>query len=432
VDFITHIQTQLIAFLPTVLENYPGDISVESLSALEKAVKQVTHEVGRAVVQQVLEKQEPKYASAEEVCPQCGKAAQYVRRRRGMVITLQGRVFYRRRYYVCPVCGKGHAPLDERLGIQPGQMSQEVIQIAALLGINEAFGTSSDVLARTTLLELSPNSIRKACQVVGEQVIAHEATLRADSQNLERQREHQRQGGPTRLYGSMDGFMVLFEDGWHEVKGGAWWTVDAQGQAQEVRYYVDTAAADEFGDLVWATGFAHRADQAQELVFVTDGAEWIERVIGQHFPQAIQIVDWYHAREYLTPVAALAARSPAEQAAWLDRATTDLWEGRIEAVIQACQQVTRPHLKLEDDPAQIAVRYYTNQRHRMDYPTYRERGYSLGSGVMESACKQLGLERLKIAGARWGQDRQSARRVAKARAAYLSGQWDALCACPAA
>ena len=224
----------------------------------------------------------------------------------------------------------------------------------------------------------------------------------------------------------MDGFMVLFEDGWHEMKGGAWWTLDEQGEAQTIGYYVDTAPADQFSDLVWATGFERRADQAEELVFVTDGAEWIERIITQHFPHAILIVDWYHACEYLAPVAVLAAKTETQQATWLDTVTTHLWEGRIDQVIQACQPFIRPHLPPDEDPAQQAVRYLTNQRHRLDYPTYRALGYPIGSGTMESACKQLGLERLKIAGARWGQDRDSACKVAKARAAYLSGQWDAL------
>ena len=57
----------------------------------------------------------------------------------------------------------------------------------------------------------------------------------------------------------------------------------------------------------------------------------------------------------------------------------------------------------------------------MDYPAYRAQGYQIGSGTVESAAKQIGQQRLKIAGARW--NLQSARLVAKARAAFLSGQW---------
>ena len=62
----------------------------------------------------------------------------------------------------------------------------------------------------------------------------------------------------------------------------------------------------------------------------------------------------------------------------------------------------------------------------MDYPTYRRQGYQIGSGTIESAAKQIGLLRMKVAGAIWNEN--SARLVAKARAAFLSNDWDALAA----
>lgn len=423
-EFITYLKQRLGEQVPAIMAEYEGEITATDLSELEIAVKQMTHEVGNEVIQQVLEAQDDRYPADYCSCPQCGGQAKYQRRRPGMVITLHGRVYYQRAYYLCAGCGQGHYPTDQRLGIQPGQMSAEVIKIAALVGIQEAFGTSRDLLARTTFLELSPNSIRKACQIVGEQVMADEQALHADSQDLERQREHARQTAPKRLCGSLDGFMVLFEDGWHEVKGGTWWTQDERGQAQNIHYYVDTAPADQFSELVWATGFGHRADQVDELVFVTDGSEWIERIITHHFPHATLIIDWFHACEYLAPVAALAHSDAAQREDWLNQVTTDLWEGRIAHVIKACRPLVRAHLKPDDDPAQQAIRYFFNQRHRLDYPTYRDHHYPIGSGTMESACKQLGLQRLKISGARWGQDRESACKVAKARATYLSGHWD--------
>jgi len=406
-EFITYLKQRLGEQVPAIMAEYEGEITTTDLSELENAVKQMTHEVGNEVIQQVLEAQDDRYPADYESCPQCGGPAKYQRRRPGMVITLQGRVYYQRAYYLCAGCGQGHYPTDQRLGIQPGQMSQEVIKLAALVGIQEAFGTSRDLLARLTLLELSPNSIRKACQIVGEHVMADEQALQAESQDLERQREHTRLTSPKQLCGSLDGVMVLFEDGWHEVKGGTWWTQDERGQAQNIHYYVDTAPADRFSDLVWATGFDHLADQVDDLIFVTDGSEWIERIITRHFPQATLIIDWFHACEYLAPVAALAHSDATQREQWLNQVTTDLWEGRIAHVIKTCRPFVRAHLKPDDDPAQQAIRYFFNQRHRLDYPTYRALNYPIGSGTMESACKQLGLQRLKIAGARWGQDRES-------------------------
>ncbi len=212
------------------------------------------------------------------------------------------------------------------------------------------------------------------------------------------------------------------------MKAGAWWTTTTtrQGEikAQHIRYYTDVLPAKDFADLVWASGFEQQADQAQELIFVADGAEWIWRIVAQHYPQAVQIVDWYHACEYIAPVAQAAFKDPRERERWIKDVKTALWEGNLDAVIAACQDNVQPDVKREDDPAQQAVTYYRNNWQRMDYPSYRAQGYQIGSGTMESGCKQFGVGRLKIAGARWSTD--GARLVAKARATYLSGDWDTL------
>jgi hypothetical protein len=75
-----------------------------------------------------------------------------------------------------------------------------------------------------------------------------------------------------------------------------------------------------------------------------------------------------------------------------------------------------------------ALSYFAHNRTRLRYAKFRALGLQIGSGSMESGCKQIGLERLKIAGARWSA--AGARLVAKARAAYLSGQWDTVTAAP--
>jgi hypothetical protein len=160
------------------------------------------------------------------------------------------------------------------------------------------------------------------------------------------------------------------------------------------------------------------------LIFVADGADWIWKIVERHYPQAVQIVDWYHARQYIAPVAKQAFKDTIQQQAWIKQVRDDLWQGKLDKVIIACQQHVQTHLKSDEDKAQQAVTYFQNNRHRMDYPSYRSQGYQIGSGTMESGCKQIGLERLRIAGARWSE--VGVRKVAKARAAYLSDQWSEL------
>jgi hypothetical protein len=193
-DFITYMQAQLLAAVETAAKNYDGEVSAESLSAMEVAVKGLSQAVGQASLTEWLNKQDPKYAADSVPC-ECGKVAHYVRRREGVTLTLLGRVHYQRAYYVCE-CGQGVCPVDKRLAIQPGQMSEELVKIAALVGIEDAYGSSSETLRHTTQVELSPNSIRQACHQIGESVEAREQQDLTHSQDLTAQLTQRRENQP--------------------------------------------------------------------------------------------------------------------------------------------------------------------------------------------------------------------------------------------
>jgi len=426
-EFITYLQAELEAYLPQIIMSYDGAIEANSLSEMEVEIRPMCHELGGAIGVQCLEAQTPKYPEDHVRCPNCGGIARYVRRRTGLSITLLGRIEYRRPYYGCDSCHHGHYPLDEQLSIQAGQMSAEVVQLAALQGSQTSFAISRDLLARTALLELSANSIRKACQQMGQQVMQSEANGYETSQDLDQQRQHQRLADkPQQIYGSMDGFKIHIDGSWHEMKAGSWWTphrlANGELQAENISYYVDYLAAAEFSDLVWTTGFQRLADQAAEVIFVADGAEWIWNIVQQHFPNAVQILDWYHAFSYVQAVAQGAFPDELERVHWLEQQRHHLWHGRRSLVFRACRQCT----PLAADAVNKALTFFANQRSRMHYGRFRAAGYQIGSGTMESGCKQLGVGRLKISGAQWLS--HGAQWVAKTRAAYLSGDWDELTA----
>ena len=154
-----------------------------------------------------------------------------------------------------------------------------------------------------------------------------------------------------RIYASMDGAHVPLQHEWRELKTLSWYAVEKTGlahpgqplgeqnhlHAKDMKYYCDILEAEQFGRLLWATGIQNHVDTYDEIVFVSDGAVWIWRLVEKYFPHAIQIVDWYHASQYLTPIAEAAFGADTSQAReWLTQARTDLWEGRIQEVIQAC------------------------------------------------------------------------------------------------
>ena len=159
-------------------------------------------------------------------------------------------------------------------------------------------------------------------------------------------------------------------------------------RAKNKRYFCDITNADEFGKLLWATGCVAGADCARILVFVCDGAVWIWNLIAYYYPNAVQIVDWYHAEDRLKRIAEEAFLGQDERRAWLQIVTEDLWQGRVELVIEACQQLSK-----KSNLAKQALTYYDNNLERMRYAKFRAQGYLIGSGVIESACKQIVTQR---------------------------------------
>ena len=103
-----------------------------------------------------------------------------------------------------------------------------------------------------------------------------------------------------------------------------------------------------------------------------------------------------------------------------------LWEGEVQAVIQSCQSL----LGSVVSPAQKYITYFTNNQERMRYPYFRHYDYFIGSGTVESGCKQIITLQLKRSGARWSRSGTSA--AAKARTAWLCGTWNTLTLLPLA
>ena len=66
--------------------------------------------------------------------------------------------------------------------------------------------------------------------------------------------------------------------------------------------------------------------------------------------------------------------------------------------------------------------YFRTNARRMQYQEFREAGYPIGSGMVESGCKNVVGARLKGPGMRW--NRSGAQRMLALRSELLSDRWD--------
>jgi hypothetical protein len=433
--------TELIAAVATLCKQAMVEIVAQhpesKIADLEQGLRQLLKQAGNQSLGQGLSALEVPYPESQVDCS-CGQRADYQFRRTAKTRTVFDWVEYRRAYYLCSYCHQGQYPLDQRLGLEPGQVSAGLAPLLALAGVETAFAEGCQLIERFLLLAVSDNTLRKETQTFGRLQAQSEQDGQAQSQDPAYLQERQRTqpAHPTRLYGSIDGAHVQIGDEWRELKTGSWYEVEkvrsachaGVGQldelrARNIRYYCDIAEAETFGQLLWSTGVQGGADLADEIVFVADGATWIWNLVERNFPRAVQIVDWYHAVAYLSPIAeAVYGANSSKGKDWLERMRSALWEGQVDQVIRVCQAWIK-HARA-GEAARKAVTYYSHNARRMDYASFRSAGYQIGSGTIESGCKQIASQRLKRSGARW--TLEGARLTAKARAAWLSGQWEQL------
>ena len=158
-----------------------------------------------------------------------------------------------------------------------------------------------------------------------------------------------------------------------------------------------------------------------------DGGAGLEDLLRLHFGRLDAVIlDFYHASEHLGDFAKAwhpsdAAAAEAAHAAWSHRLKHE-GGAAILAWLEGLDIAGHPRAQ----PAwEEVVTYFRNQCHRMDYPGYRAKGWQIGSGPVEAACKTVVGQRLKGSGMRWGEDGADA--LCHLRALWRSehGQWEA-------
>lgn len=227
---------------------------------------------------------------------------------------------------------------------------------------------------------------------------------------------------------SLDGGKVhLRAEGWKEFKTGAIfdlvttpqldretgeWVDEVHGVNLSYRAVVGTV--DEFAPALWALAVERQVPQAAEVVVVADGADWIWNLADDLFPDAVQIVDWYHATEYLAHAAEALYPSDTEAGQnWQRTRRADLFLGETHKLIEP----------LERAGLSTQAGYFRTHTRRMQYQEFHEQDYPLGSGTVESGIKRF-KHRLCGAGMRWA--RPALDRMLLLRAAFMADALDEL------
>lgn len=400
-----------------------------TLEWFEKQAVMVLKGVGQTLVAGLCELYASAYPPAEISC-QCGGVGVYQRRRAGQTKTLLGEIEVTRAYYLCATCKHGHYPLDAMLGFRAGGVSSGLSELMALMGAEFVFEEAAQMLEKLTLVTVSPNACRKEAETLGKLIADdEERSLTAAWDNVTPTLPTHTEPITGDFYVSMDGVTVHIDgQGWKNQWLGAIYTTKAtmsrkrpdelEVRTQRASFYTDLGDTQTFGQHLWLEAQRRGLDQARRLIVIGDGAHWIWNHADEHYPGAIQILDWYHASAYVWQAAKILYGDGSDLAKhWAKQHLDLLWEGHALTVIDHLEGEVARKPALQD-----VLTYFRNHHHRMRYDLYRNLGLHIGSGTIESGCKHVIAARLKQAGMIWSSD--GARFIAKLRTRLKSRRWE--------
>jgi len=317
-------------------------------------------------------------------------------------------------------------------------VQQYISYLCAMLTLEEAAETFRRLLplrmsARQALNLMKP--VGKALAEKEDEVVKALFEQAVQSQTQEEEQAAQKSSVPMEeeerkrkgdVYREMKvGAVFLAERGRErsELAPEVWVDVPKEGS---LRYVARRTAKGGFGQLLYALAQQSGLSRAKQIVVLGDGAPWIWKLVAEHFPGAVQIVDLYHAQQHVWAVAH-AAFGPSSQDAciWAKQACTLLVHGQIEELLAAIGKLPKiaPAADESRSVPEKAVDYFTTNAQRMRYPSFRAQGMHVGSGIAEAACKTVVDTRAKRTGMRWTPDGLDA--VLPLRTAKLNRTYDA-------
>ena len=290
-------------------------------------------------------------------------------------------------------------------------------ELMVFAGQCNCYEKSNEVLKRFLSIDVSVTQVYRVTDLYGQQIGKEEDF-------------HERSLTPVRnddaMYVETDGSMVLTrEDGWKEIKAGRIFKasdsirVDGKpGYISHSQYLAHLGTHKTFCANVETVIESYDVRPSQ-LVFISDGATWIRNWIEDAFPDAVSILDFYHAVEHLHAFVEQVFKNKQAGRQWAEKQIRLLLDSDVNKVIRNIK------LKASIDPVAAAklLEYYNSNIERMDYKEYKQIGCGIiGSGAIESTHRTLIQERMKLSGQRWS--KEGAQNMLNLRVTHMNGQWN--------
>ena len=306
-------------------------------------------------------------------------------------------------------------------GTQKFAITERLRELSLLTGQAEVYDQASELLARIGGITIPGMQIQRLCVHYGSLL---DPLIKADCQAvIARLPPPPPVVDKQKVYVMIDGAMLLMRpDEWREVKLGRIFSHDnvaqlspSRRQAQHSIYVGHLGGVEDFFPKLerHLVNYPHK-------VIMGDGAKWIWNWAEDNYPGAVQILDFFHAKEKLVEFCRYQFPDEVERATLLDGQLASLRHNGVEQVMQWVRS-----RRAGNEPARVAkeklLRYYLEHEDRMQYQTYREQGLLIGSGPIEAAHRSVIQQRMKRSGQKWSPE--GAQAMANLRCYHSSKAW---------
>lgn len=299
-------------------------------------------------------------------------------------------------------------------------ISSKLQELLCLVGQAYVFEEGSEILNQTLGIKISSKQIQRVSEYYGQAIEEQQEQYISEEKEIPVLPILNKE---ELIYMMMDGSMVYTrEEEWKEMKVGRIFAgIDCvpiqknRNQITQSMYVCHLGNHKDFFAKMEAYIRSYK-----NIVCIADGAKWLWNWVEDNYPDVIQILDFYHAIEKLAVFASNQYIDKEERKKWMEIQKQQLLNNNVKIIINQLQETTAISKEAEKTRTDV-IRYYQNNIMRMQYKTYIEKGYLIGSGAIESAHRNVVQQRLKLSGQRWSMN--GAQQIVNLRAYKKSNRW---------
>jgi hypothetical protein len=317
--------------------------------------------------------------------------------------------------------GSAFFPLDEQLGLLSGGVTPRGEEMLVRLASWMPFEPACDLLKDLMGIQVSKATARRVTLQTGAAALA---VSEAQEERLKREVPQAPRGADKQAMSGDGAFVHLVGGEWVEVKtlviGEVTRNKRGESCTQQLSTFSRLADAERFAQASLVETQRRGVERAAEVCAVQDGAEWLQGLVDYHRADAVRILDFAHAAQYVNEIGqAVQASGGRLPASWLEGVLHRL---KHQGPHRVLTHLTWLAARSPSPTIQEKLAYLHKREAHMQYPTYRAAGWPIGSGSVESANKVVVEARLKGAGMRW--ERQNVNPMLVLRNAVCNRRWN--------